>query len=115
MKKPPDGSIGSETLEGATKVLEEMSELGVELAKALAMGHMGKHWSGRELKKKIEQEIADVLATLSFFVENNDIDHEAIDKRCNKKFKKFCRWQKNIKEGRDPNDNGKDDRVKRKP
>lgn len=108
--------IGSDKFAGVVKVIEEMTELGTELAKLMSQGR----WkylrdSRKTVKLTIEEEIADVEATLEFLKAKNRLDRKFIEKRKKEKIKKFNRWHKNIQEGRDPNDNGEDDTGQHKP
>lgn len=107
--------IGSDRMPGISKLIEEMHELGVELAKLMGQGRWKYRRDDRTLRRAIEEEIADVEATIEFFRTKNRLDRKFIEKRRKEKLKKFKRWHRNIQKGRDPNDDGKDDRGQRKP
>lgn len=107
--------IGSDRMPGISKLLEEMNELGVELSKLMGNGRWKYKREDRTVRRAIEEEIADVEATIEFFKAKNRLDRKFIEKRRKEKVKKFKRWHRNIQEGRDPNDDGKDDRRQRKP
>lgn len=75
---------------GVWKLIEEMSELTTELAK-LGPFPSGKHpGRDRNLKKTIEEELADVHAALGYFVRVNKLN-VSVD-RFNDKTKKFNKW-----------------------
>lgn len=74
------------------KVQEEMNELGVELMKLLAFPD-GKHpGRKRSLILSTEDEIADVLNAVEFFVDKNRLDWNRIRKRMGTKRKRFIKW-----------------------
>lgn len=75
-----------------TKVQEEMCELGVELAK-LAAFPSGTH-PGRKksLIPSVEDECADVLNAVEFFIERNGLNRKRIDARKAQKRRKFVTW-----------------------
>lgn len=99
------GAIGSKDLPGLCKMTEENNEAGVEIGKIYGAGHDGKHWDGKgKLKKRLEDEMADQIAAISWFCHKNG--YEIDQDRVNKKFQKFERWHENIQAGRDPNDDG---------
>lgn len=105
--RAPDGSIGSFTLPGLTKVGEECGELIQVLAKISAIGKISRYWDGTRLDIKLIEEIGDLEATLDYIKYHNGLDREAIKARKKLKNKKFARWHKNVRAGRDPNDDGK--------
>ena len=74
------------------KVQEEMCELGVELAKLSAFPS-GKH-PGRKksLIPSVEDECADVLNAIEFFIERNGLDLAKILKRKEAKRRRFIKW-----------------------
>jgi hypothetical protein len=75
---------------GVWKLIEEMSELTTELAK-LGPFPSGKHpGRDRNLRKTIEEEIADVRAALDYFQAVNKIDVDP--KRTSDKRRKFGKW-----------------------
>lgn len=74
------------------KAQEEMNELGVELMKLLTFPN-GKHpGRKRSLILSTEDEIADVLNALEFFVDRNHLDWTRIRKRMATKRKRFIKW-----------------------
>lgn len=87
-------SLGQSHWPGLSKVLEEMSELGVELAKLVERGSDKDYWDGRDLSKTVPNEIADVENALQVFCELNNINRAKIEKRKAKKYNKLMNWHK---------------------
>lgn len=84
--------IGSDKLNGLSKLIEESGEMLQTLGKMIAIGSMGDHWDGTNLKDRVEDEIADVLAAIKFFAEKNGLDHEKMRVRKLEKYDTFCQW-----------------------
>lgn len=99
------GGIGSRTLPGVTKVMEEANETGQVLAKILAMNSIGVYWDGTNLAASLIEEIGDLEATLEYLKAKNKLDRKAIKKRKKLKLDKFARWHRNVRAGRAPNEN----------
>lgn len=84
--------IGADRWAGLTKVVEETSELNVELAKLQGSGGDPNHWSGN-LIPKIEDEMADTYAAMAFFLSKNpQISLDRIEARAKMKAAKFDGW-----------------------
>lgn len=110
--KVRDYAIGSRHLPGVAKFTEETGEALKEIGKIQGIGHMGNHWDGKgELKTRLENELADVWASIDYLTQENGLDKERMKKRSKAKMKKFMTWHTNIRAGRSPNDNG----PKKKP
>lgn len=74
------------------KAAEECAELGVELMK-LAAFPSGKHpGRRRSVILSTEDELADVLGVVNFFIDKNRLDRGRIEKRARAKYKKFSKW-----------------------
>lgn len=84
---------------GVAKTLEEMNELGAELGKLMGSNGKVKHWTGN-LKPRIMDESADVLAALAFFVDYNfnEKEHDYIINRMKEKYQTFVGWRKGLNE-----------------
>lgn len=77
-----------------TKLTEECGELVTILAKIEAFGGFGEHWDGKgNLQKRLEGEIADVLASCIFAIDINGLDYAQIDKQMQEKVLKFEYWE----------------------
>lgn len=73
------------------KVAEEMFELGQELMK-LEIYPSGKHpRCKRSLVISTEEEAADVLASLAYFIDRNKLNRSKIDKRAAYKYRKWVK------------------------
>lgn len=83
---------------GVAKCLEEMSELSTEFGRLIANNGKVKHWNGTDLKLTIKDEVADVLAALTFFVDYNmnDLEIEYILDRMKRKFDTFNGWREDL-------------------
>jgi NTP pyrophosphatase (non-canonical NTP hydrolase) len=77
---------------GTAKVMEECGELVQVLAKLIALGSAGIHWDGSDLRLRIQEEIGDVLGAIGFFMDNNDLDEDAIVTRADTKHETFRHW-----------------------
>jgi propanediol dehydratase large subunit len=77
---------------GLHKVQEEMNELGVELMKLAAFPD-GKHPSRkRSLVLSAEDECADALQAIDYFIARNKLNRDRIMQRWAMKRKKFVKW-----------------------
>lgn len=93
---PGDYTIGSNQWNGLSKVIEECAELQQVLAKIIGNSGKTNYWDS-DLDKLLVEELGDTLATIYFFIENNDcIELEDVLARCKRKTNKFKRW--NIKD-----------------
>jgi NTP pyrophosphatase (non-canonical NTP hydrolase) len=89
---PGPYSIGSDHFPGTAKLLEEMGELQQALGKLIALGHMGEHWDGSNLRERLEEEIADVMGAIWFFADKNGLNEETILERAKVKELRFQEW-----------------------
>jgi NTP pyrophosphatase (non-canonical NTP hydrolase) len=90
-----DFSIGSKVWPGTSKVIEEMGELGQVLGKLIAVAGDTKHWDG-DLRKRLVEEIGDVVAALLFFQHNlTATEGQQIAERAEKKLALFREWHSN--------------------
>lgn len=88
-----DFSIGSDVWPGLSKLVEEDGELTQVLGKILGAGGAIHHWDGSNLAQRAEEEIADVLAAIDYFVEKNKVLRvHVIQNRRNDKLKLFRSW-----------------------
>lgn len=82
---------------GIIKLQEELNELGVELMKLAAFpsgNHPGRKGS---VIPSVENEAADVLNALNYFIDRNGLDRTKIERRAALKRKKFIKWMGDIK------------------
>ncbi len=85
-------AIGSTVWPGLSKLVEEMGEVLQVAGKTMGTGGLAMHWDGSDLRKRLEEEIADTMAAIRFFTEHNGLDEERIAQRAEQKYKLFCTW-----------------------
>lgn len=88
----PPCCIGSDHLNGISKLVEEMGELQTVIGKAMAIGSFGEHWSHENLARWAEEEMGDVIAAIYFVAHNNDLCSHSIEARATRKRQLFCQW-----------------------
>ena len=80
---------------GLSKLLEELGELSQIAAKKLAYMDIDEHPDGKgSMKLRLEEEIADVLASLEFVCYKFNLNRNFIETRCNIKYDLFLKWDK---------------------
>jgi NTP pyrophosphatase (non-canonical NTP hydrolase) len=77
---------------GLTKLMEECGELIQICAKKSAYMNIDRHPDGSSLKHRLEDEIADVVAALTFVVEKFDLDVPYMDERSQDKLALYEQW-----------------------
>lgn len=87
-----DFAIGGALWPGTSKVIEECGEVCQVLGKLIGTGVATAHWDGTDLRERITEEVADLLAALNFFATWNDLDWQAINTRLNFKRSLFVEW-----------------------
>jgi len=85
-------AIGSTHCPGLSKLAEEAGEVVQVVGKIVGLGNMGQHWDGTDLRQRLQEEIADVLAASAFVVAVNGLDEAAIQARVQEKLQRFNRW-----------------------
>lgn len=78
---------------GLSKIVEETSELNTIIAKLMATNGRIIYWDGTNLCACLEDEMADVLATLIYSIKENGLDLDLILERAEKKVKTYNRWR----------------------
>lgn len=84
--------IGASVWPGLSKLIEEAGEIGQVAGKLIATDGHEKHWDGTNLRERIQDELADMLAACSFVIEKNGLDAGAIHNRTAKKLALFKQW-----------------------
>jgi hypothetical protein len=89
-------SIGSNRLEGMSKLIEEMGELQQVLGKLMGNGGEDSHWDGTNLYERLAEECADLEAALDFFTSKNARMFSPVQytKRYREKLELFQKWSK---------------------
>lgn len=85
-------AIGDKEWPGISKLIEEAGE--VQQVCGKLMGTQGKenHWDGTNLKVRIEQEIADLVAACNFVITHCQLDSVSISQRIVAKIGTFDNW-----------------------
>lgn len=80
-----------EVWRGLFKLVEEAGELQQVLGK-LGVFPEGRHATGKKLIPALEEELADMIAAIDYFIDENSLDMIAINERVRKKRQKFDEW-----------------------
>ena len=89
-----DYSIGSGHWPGLAKTTEECGEIIQAAAKIMAADGRDVHWDGTEsLRTRLEDEIADARAAMSFLIWMIGLNGSRILDRTEDKYRLFKRWQ----------------------
>jgi N-carbamoyl-L-amino-acid hydrolase len=81
--------IGSPTWPGVSKVSEEAGEVIQVIGKLTGTGGLIHHWDGTNLRDRLTEETADVLAACDYLVQMNQLD---VTERRKAKFALFMKW-----------------------
>ena len=87
-----DFSIGSTKWPGISKLIEECGEVIQVCGKLIGTGGLIHHWDGTNLKERLEDEIGDVMAAVSFITLKCCLDHKRIAARQIEKLALFRKW-----------------------
>ena len=85
-------SIGSNHWTGLSKLIEESGEVSQVCGKILGTGGEEAHWDGTNLRTRLEEELADLMAACLFVIQHNRLDEDKIGERVAKKFLTFEKW-----------------------
>jgi NTP pyrophosphatase (non-canonical NTP hydrolase) len=89
----PPYSIGSRTLPGLSRLLEEAGEVVQVLGKIIGAGHVGRHWDGTDLGERLRDELADLAATIRFVIEANGFNSDPrLAERVGHKLRTYHEW-----------------------
>lgn len=92
MKGSGDFSIGSSVWPGISKLIEECGEVTQVAGKLMGSKGDPAHWDGSDLKKRLESELGDLLAAVSFVETHCRLDLVAISDRRKEKRALFEQW-----------------------
>ncbi|SHF01183.1 MazG nucleotide pyrophosphohydrolase domain-containing protein [Kaistia soli DSM 19436] len=92
MKGSGDFSIGSAVWPGISKLTEECGEVMQVCGKLVGSHGEVIHFDGSDLRKRMQEELADLLAAIEFVVAVNPLDYDAIAARRDEKLKLFHAW-----------------------
>lgn len=88
---------GSESWPGLAKLNEEAGEVIQVIGKIMATGGAEEHWDGTNLRRRLETEIGDLMAAISFVGLHCNLDQDAIGKRMTLKLALYEQWAKEDK------------------
>lgn len=96
MSKDKSGpySIGSDHWPGISKLTEEAGEVLQVCGKLLGTGGEIRHWDGSDLRRNLEDEMADVIAACQFVMDANGLDVTYVYDRVHKKLNTFRAWHR---------------------
>lgn len=91
-KPPPDMfAIGSPQWPGLSKLAEESGEVVQVIGKLMGNGGERDHWDGTNLRARLFDEVADLLAACDFVVEMNGFN---LEQRRQAKLELFRKWHR---------------------
>jgi NTP pyrophosphatase (non-canonical NTP hydrolase) len=88
-------AIGSKVWPGLSKLIEEAGEVQQVCGKLLGTGGEHAHWDGSNLRERLEDEIADLIAACRFVQDANQLDSVRIFERIGTKLATFHMWHQN--------------------
>jgi NTP pyrophosphatase (non-canonical NTP hydrolase) len=88
-------SIGSTVCPGLSKLIEECGEVLQVAGKLIATGGAPGHWDGTNLKERMEDELGDLMAAMTFYADKNGLEWNAIEDQYVTKFRQFNEWHEN--------------------
>lgn len=86
--------IGGASWPGISKLVEEAGEVCQVAGKLLGTGGAVEHWDGSNLRERLEEEIADLMAACRFVIEANGLDVEKVRARAALKLEIFNLWHR---------------------
>lgn len=89
-------SIGSDVWPGLSKLIEECGEVVQVAGKLLGTGGNTNHWDGTDLRERLQEEVADVIAAAQFVVEQCKLDPYVINDRTREKLLLFDMWHRAV-------------------
>lgn len=92
-------SIGSDHWPGLGKVIEECGEVIQAAGKIIAANGDGLHWDGSDLRRRLEDELADAQAAIGFAVDMNGLDSGRMLDRAAGKLAMFRQWHREHSDG----------------
>lgn len=84
--------LGSDIWPGTGKLNEEAGEVIQVIGKLIATGGSPYYWEGKDLRAMLEDEIADLMAAVTFTIHHNKLDKQKIAERSMRKLGLFEEW-----------------------
>lgn len=87
-------SIGSDNWPGVAKLAEECGEVVQVIGKIIGLGGAENymHWDGNDVREKLQEELADLWAAMTFVIKHNDVNIDIIGARMRSKLETFEAW-----------------------
>lgn len=85
-------SIGSTVCPGLSKLIEECGEVLQVAGKLIATGGTNEHWDGSHLHRRMHDELADLIAAITFYAMNNGVNQKSLTQRAENKIEQFREW-----------------------
>ncbi len=104
MSDKPAGpySIGHDNWNGLSKLIEEAGETIQVAGKLVGSSGEESHWDGTNLRVRLEDELADLMAACQFVILRNRLDQDRIAKRSANKRELFHRWDQGARRSTSP-------------
>lgn len=87
-------SMGGATWPGISKLVEEAGEVCQVAGKLLGTGGAVEHWDGSNLRERLQEEIADLMAACQFVIDANGLDAGVVRARAALKLEIFNQWHR---------------------
>lgn len=98
MSAPPF-AFGSDIYPGLAKLIEEAGEVQQVAGKLVMTGGRVEHWDGTDLRARLQEEIADLMAACRFVAEAAGLVTASIADRSLRKLRQFREWHQGAAPG----------------
>lgn len=85
-------AIGDNEWPGISKLVEECGEVLQVAGKLMGTRGHRAHWDGSDLRPRLEEELADLMAAIDFVVEVCRLDRANVAERYREKLARFHAW-----------------------
>lgn len=85
-------SFGAKIWPGLSKLAEEAGEVVQVIGKLIMTQGDVNHWDGTNLKDRLEEEVADVIAACTFVIDYCGLDEPKVLVRAGQKLGMFKKW-----------------------
>lgn len=89
----PGYTMHNVTWPGLSKVIEESGEVLQICGKIMAIRGGDTYYNGEDLRVELENEVSDLLASLTYLIRENDLDKARINRRVQMKLAKYQNWK----------------------
>ncbi len=84
--------IGAKIWPGLSKLIEELGDVAQVAGKLIAADGNDIHWEGTNLRERMHEKIADLIAACTFVIEQNGLSSKLISDRVAHKLSLFRQW-----------------------